>query len=76
MLFLGGKRDFTPRLGRESGEDMLNAPSTYSGERWYQDTNDMATDMMSQRSPPFAPRLGRHLYIPRLGRKLEKLVVQ
>lgn len=75
----GGKRDFTPRLGRESGEDMVNAaaaaPSTYSGERWYQDNNDIPNDLMAQRSPPFAPRLGRHLYIPRLGRKLEKLIV-
>lgn len=72
---LGSKRDFTPRLGRESGEESLNAaPSAYSGEKWYQE-NELPTDLMSQRSPPFAPRLGRHLYIPRLGRKLEKLVV-
>ncbi|KAJ8955529.1 hypothetical protein NQ318_001358 [Aromia moschata] len=49
--------NYTPRLGRDSGEEI-------------DDSNN--GDFISQRSPPFAPRLGRHLspYSPRLGREL------
>lgn len=63
-----GKRhtvNFTPRLGRESGEE--NELDT-----WLHDT-DLNRELMSQRSPPFAPRLGRRMntyyFDPRLGKR-------
>ncbi|KAF2885624.1 hypothetical protein ILUMI_20566 [Ignelater luminosus] len=63
-----GKRhtvNFTPRLGRESGEE--NEPDS-----WLHDT-DLNRELMSQRSPPFAPRLGRRMntyyFDPRLGKR-------
>ncbi|XP_015600657.1 PBAN-type neuropeptides [Cephus cinctus] len=58
---------FTPRLGRELAEDYL----------LYNSLNGAAQggsqDDVEQRSPPFAPRLGRRLPFmpsPRLGRQL------
>ncbi|XP_067000769.2 PBAN-type neuropeptides [Anabrus simplex] len=53
----GGKRQtltLTPRLGRDSSEE----------------EEQDASSLMEQRSPPFAPRLGRRLvpFAPRLGR--------
>ncbi|XP_066590683.1 PBAN-type neuropeptides-like [Prorops nasuta] len=66
----GDKRQtttFTPRLGRESGEDFLYANS--------RDQDDFLDD--DQGVPPlFAPRLGRRLPFapsPRLGRQLRAL---
>lgn len=65
-----GKRhtvNFTPRLGRDSGEDYMNSASL---DRFLQDP-EISAELLSQRSPPFAPRLGRRLspYSPRLGRE-------
>lgn len=59
-----GKRhtvNFTPRLGRESGEEA--EPSGGGSERWMQEMDYAmnAGDLMAQRSPPFAPRLGRKI---------------
>lgn len=68
----GGKRHalpiFTPRLGRELAEDYGYSSLTAS-----QGGNQ---DDIEQRSPPFAPRLGRRLPFspsPRLGRELRAL---
>ncbi|XP_046748649.1 PBAN-type neuropeptides-like [Diprion similis] len=68
----GGKRHalqvFTPRLGRELGENYgFNSLSGDQGGN---------QDDIEQRSPPFAPRLGRRLPFapsPRLGRELRAL---
>lgn len=69
-----GKRhtvNFTPRLGRESGEEvagggsmMLQAGGASSSDRWLLSpaAADQSSDLMAQRSPPFAPRLGRARY--------------
>nr|WGH73127.1 pheromone biosynthesis activating neuropeptide DH-PBAN [Cephalcia chuxiongica] len=60
---------FTPRLGRESGEEYLVYNAFNGAEGGIQDD-------VEQRSPPFAPRLGRHLPFlpsPRLGRELRAL---
>jgi hypothetical protein len=71
-IFLGKRHvvNFTPRLGRESGEEFV---SSAAEDRWLQDP-EMSGEMLSQRSPPFAPRLGRHLspFSPRLGRENDK----
>ncbi|EFA11568.2 PBAN-type neuropeptides isoform X1 [Tribolium castaneum] len=70
---LEGKRhvvNFTPRLGRESGEEFVNnAPE----DRWLQN-HETSGEMLYQRSPPFAPRLGRHSspFSPRLGRENDR----
>ncbi|KAK9758775.1 Pheromone biosynthesis activating neuropeptide (PBAN) [Popillia japonica] len=50
-------KQFSPRLGRESSEDMFG---------WSQNP-----DILTLRSPPFAPRLGRRVlpFTPRLGRE-------
>ncbi|XP_048511478.1 PBAN-type neuropeptides-like [Athalia rosae] len=59
---------FTPRLGRELGED-FGYSSLTGGQGGSQDDAE-------QRSPPFAPRLGRRLPFipsPRLGRELRAL---
>lgn len=54
--------NFTPRLGRESAEDSMGAAAP---DRWLSAAavGDSAADLMSQRSPPFAPRLGRAHYL-------------
>lgn len=64
-LLTEGKRhtvNFTPRLGRESAED---AAGVLPPDRWLTAAvvGDSAADLMSQRSPPFAPRLGRARYL-------------
>lgn len=76
-LVTEGKRhtvNFTPRLGRESGEDagrasggvgsLLLPPGSASSDRWLiaPAAADQSPDLMAQRSPPFAPRLGRARY--------------
>ncbi|XP_017786058.1 PREDICTED: PBAN-type neuropeptides-like [Nicrophorus vespilloides] len=69
------KMNFTPRLGRESGEDLAGSTNPNVGaNRWIQDT-EINGDLMSQRSPPFAPRLGRRVvpFSPRLGRENDRL---
>lgn len=44
--------NFAPRLGRDSGEDDNN--------EWVQES-DLLDKNMNERSPPFAPRLGKRL---------------
>ncbi|XP_065166501.1 PBAN-type neuropeptides-like [Atheta coriaria] len=63
--------NFVPRLGRESGEDVLvSGLPNMGGERLLQDP-EFVGEVMSQRSPPFAPRLGKRVlpFSPRLGRE-------
>ncbi|XP_050295602.1 PBAN-type neuropeptides-like isoform X2 [Anthonomus grandis grandis] len=58
------QHNFTPRLGRESGE---NSPN------WIEDI-EVDSDAIVRPSNPFAPRLGRTSYntfSPRLGRESE-----
>jgi len=55
--------NFTPRLGRESGEELLSAPPPPPPPP---PPVQLAAAL---RSPPFAPRLGRGLlFSPRMGR--------
>ena len=69
MLLLAGKRHvvkFTPRLGRESEEEIVNGIRPDENQ-WPSDDSAISAEYLYQRSPPFAPRLGRHLpYLPRL----------
>ncbi|KAK4871861.1 hypothetical protein RN001_015985 [Aquatica leii] len=67
FTFNEGKRhtvNFTPRLGRESSEE--------ENEDWFPDS-EVRKELMFQRSPPFAPRLGKRLntyyFDPRLGKR-------
>ncbi|KAF7275824.1 hypothetical protein GWI33_011236 [Rhynchophorus ferrugineus] len=59
-------KDFTPRLGRESGENNPN---------WFEDGELMESASISNRaSNHFNPRLGRESFAqfnPRLGRELD-----
>ncbi|CAG9855538.1 unnamed protein product [Phyllotreta striolata] len=58
----GKRSSFVPRLGRNVEDEVAN-------EKWSQDSDNSA-EYVIQRSPPFAPRLGRRVspYSPRLGR--------
>ncbi|KAF5291991.1 hypothetical protein FQA39_LY14152 [Lamprigera yunnana] len=69
LTFNEGKRhtvNFTPRLGRESGEDET--------ANYFRD-DELSKELMTQRSPPFAPRLGKrantYYFDPRLGKRDE-----
>ncbi|KAF5281450.1 hypothetical protein FQR65_LT14684 [Abscondita terminalis] len=69
LTFNEGKRhtvNFTPRLGRESGEE--------ENENWLRDS-ELSRELLTQRSPPFAPRLGKRMntyyFDPRLGKRDE-----
>lgn len=61
---------FTPRLGRDSGEDFNSGTTSLGGsvgDRLLE--SDLAGELMMQRSPPFAPRLGRGVSLsPRRSR--------
>ncbi|XP_056645980.1 PBAN-type neuropeptides-like [Diorhabda sublineata] len=60
----GKSSSYTPRLGRNVEEDNVN------NEKWRE--TDISSEYLIQRSPPFAPRLGKRFvsYSPRLGRDL------
>ncbi|CAH1153685.1 unnamed protein product [Phaedon cochleariae] len=65
----GKRSSFTPRLGRNIDDDLSGVSGN---EKWLQD-DDNSAEYVIQRSPPFAPRLGKRmstLYAPRLGRDL------
>lgn len=61
---------FTPRLGRDSGEDFNGGTASLGGSIGNGlIESDLAGELMMQRSPPFAPRLGRGVsYTPRRSR--------
>lgn len=62
MVFVeGDKADFIPRLGR-------NVEEVVENEKW----RKSIPSEIDERSPPFAPRLGRRVspYSPRLGREV------
>uniref|UniRef100_A0A6P7GIB7 PBAN-type neuropeptides-like n=1 Tax=Diabrotica virgifera virgifera TaxID=50390 RepID=A0A6P7GIB7_DIAVI len=60
----GKRSSFIPRLGRNVEEDLS------SNDKWLETEN--SAEYVIQRSPPFAPRLGRRFnpYFPRLGREV------
>ncbi|XP_072402261.1 uncharacterized protein [Diabrotica undecimpunctata] len=60
----GKRSSFIPRLGRNVEEDVS------SNDKWLE--TDNSAEYVIQRSPPFAPRLGRRFspYFPRLGREV------
>ncbi|XP_022903519.2 PBAN-type neuropeptides-like [Onthophagus taurus] len=59
-----GKRDgrnnnksnmYIPRLGRESGEEFVNAPGM---DKFYDGGAELIREVLAPNSPPFSPRLG------------------